>query len=95
MFSQHALRNAAQLSARRTFSTTPRASLAKMNIIGRLGAAPEAVNTSTGHEPVRYVLGVNTGRGENKKTNWFRVTSFDEGPRRQYLLDLPKGYAFL
>ncbi|EOD48880.1 Inorganic polyphosphate/ATP-NAD kinase predicted [Neofusicoccum parvum] len=77
--------------ARRAFSSTPRAQLAKMTIIGRLGAEPEPVTTNSGREMVRYVLGTNTGRRENNETSWFQVASFDEGPRRDFLLGLPKG----
>ncbi|KAF2143009.1 uncharacterized protein K452DRAFT_225799 [Aplosporella prunicola CBS 121167] len=77
--------------SRRAFSTTPRASLARMSIIGRLAAEPEAVQASTGREMVRYALGTSYGRGDNKSVSWFSITSFDEGPRRDYLLGLPKG----
>ncbi|EKG15841.1 Inorganic polyphosphate/ATP-NAD kinase predicted [Macrophomina phaseolina MS6] len=87
----NALRTSAFAAGRRAFSTTPRAQLAKMTIIGRLGAEPELVNTSTGKEMVRYVLATNSGRRENNETSWFQVVSFDEGPRKDFLLNLPKG----
>ncbi|KAJ9664979.1 ssDNA-binding protein, mitochondrial [Coniosporium apollinis] len=75
----------------RSFSTTPRASLARMSIIGRLAAEPELTNTSTGREIVRYALGTSYGPKEDRKTSWFSVTCFDEGPRRDHLLSQPKG----
>lgn len=85
-------RSSAVLSAARSFSTTPRASLARMNIIGRLAAEAELVNTSTGREMVRYSLGASFGPKDNRQTSWFRVACFDdEGPRREFLLSLPKG----
>lgn len=75
----------------RFFSATPRAPLAKMQIIGRLGAEPELYTAPSGTEMVRYVLGTSTGRRDAQETSWFNVTAFDEGPRRDYLLALPKG----
>ncbi|KAF1983450.1 hypothetical protein K402DRAFT_423787 [Aulographum hederae CBS 113979] len=77
--------------AARSFSTTPRASFAKLCVIGRLAAEPELVATSTGQELVRYAVGVSTGTKSKEHTSWFRVASFDEGPRREYLMNLPKG----
>lgn len=85
-------------SAARLFSTTPRASLAKMQIIGRLAGEPELTNTSTGKELVRFTVAANYGTREEPKTSWFRIASFETGPRRDYLLGLPKGcviFAFL
>ncbi|KAL1636783.1 ssDNA-binding protein, mitochondrial [Diplodia intermedia] len=77
---------------RRAFSSTPRSPLAKMTIIGRLGAEPELhTAASTGREYVRYVLGTSTGPRDRNETSWFRVSCFDEGARKDYLLNLPKG----
>ncbi|KAF2457313.1 putative ssDNA binding protein [Lineolata rhizophorae] len=82
----------AATSATRSFSSTTRASFARMTVIGRLAAEPELTETSTGRQIVRYALGTSFGSGENKKTSWFRVTNFDEpGARRDFLLSLPKG----
>ncbi|KAF2181753.1 hypothetical protein K469DRAFT_713348 [Zopfia rhizophila CBS 207.26] len=76
----------------RAFSTTPRASLARMSIVGRLGVAPEEVTTSTGEKTlVRYVIGSSTGKGDDRKTSWFRVASFVQGPQKEFLMGLPKG----
>ncbi|KAK7728063.1 ssDNA-binding protein, mitochondrial [Botryosphaeria dothidea] len=87
----NALRTSAFAAGRRAFSTTPRAQLAKMTIIGRLGAEPELYSSNGGREIVRYVLATNTGRRENNETSWFQVACFDEGPRKDFLLNLPKG----
>jgi len=94
MFSQSALRNLARLpnTATRSFSTTPRASFARMQIIGRLGADPELIDTSTGRQMVRYSLATNYGPMDNRQTSWFRISAFlEEGPRRNHLMSLPKG----
>ncbi|KAI9714922.1 MAG: hypothetical protein M1820_000211 [Bogoriella megaspora] len=82
-------------STYRTFATSSpfrNSSFAKMTLIGRLAAEPEIVPTSTGRELIRYAIGTTSGAKENQKTNWFKVTSFDENPgRREYLLGLSKG----
>ncbi|KAF2087604.1 putative ssDNA binding protein [Saccharata proteae CBS 121410] len=75
----------------RSFSSTPRAALAKMQVIGRLAAEPEVVQTTTGRELVKYALGTSSGPRDNRKTSWFNVACFDEGPRKDFLLRLPKG----
>ena len=90
MFAQSLLRRAPTLGAR-SFSTTTPASLARMQVIGRLAAEPELVNTSTGRDMVRYSLASDYGPSDARQTSWFRVASFAEGPRRDYLLSLPKG----
>ncbi|KAL5121733.1 ssDNA-binding protein, mitochondrial [Pleosporales sp. CAS-2024a] len=75
----------------RSFSSTRASQLARMTIIGRLGAAPEAVTTNGDRTLVRYILGTDSGRGEKKKTSWFRVASFVEGAQKEFLLNVPKG----
>jgi hypothetical protein len=83
------------LAGIRAFSTTPRAQLAKMQIIGRLAAEPELVHTSTGRDLVRYALGVTSGPRDNQTVSWYRITSFpDEGKQKDYILSLPKGCAY-
>lgn len=62
-----------------------------MSIIGHLADTPELVTTSSGREIVKYAVASNSGPRDNRQTSWFRVTSFAEGPRRDYLLSLPKG----
>ncbi|PSN70983.1 hypothetical protein BS50DRAFT_570394 [Corynespora cassiicola Philippines] len=81
----------ATAASTRAFSSTPRASLAKMTLVGRLGTAPEEVTISNEKTLVRYVIGSSYGRGEDKKTSWFRVASFVSGPQKDVLLNAPKG----
>lgn len=67
-----------------------------MQLIGRLADKPEVITTQTGRELVRYALGVSAGPKDesgNRQTSWFRVASFSEGPQKDYLLGLQKGYA--
>ncbi|KAL2693861.1 hypothetical protein Neosp_000427 [[Neocosmospora] mangrovei] len=78
-------------SAARAFSTTAPRPLAKITIIGNLADTPELHSTSTGREVVRYAVASNSGPRDNRKTSWFKVTSFSEGPSRDYLMNLPKG----
>ncbi|KAF2638982.1 hypothetical protein P280DRAFT_430562 [Massarina eburnea CBS 473.64] len=89
MFAQ-TFRAAPRMSTR-AFSTTPRAALARMSIVGRLGSAPEEINVANDRTLVRYVLGSSIGKGEDRRTSWFRVASFTVGPQRDFLLSLPKG----
>ncbi|ROV98424.1 hypothetical protein VMCG_07101 [Cytospora schulzeri] len=83
---------AAPRFAARAFSTTPARPIAKMTIVGNLVQTPELQGTSTGREILRYAVASNRGFGDNVKTSFFRVTSFEnEGPRRDYFQTLPKG----
>lgn len=91
MFSSSTFRAVARPSSIRSFSSTPRAALARMTLIGRLAAEPELVQTSTGREMVRYAVGVSSGTKENPQTSWYRIACFEEGPKRDYVLGLPKG----
>lgn len=84
----------AQASAR-AFSTTSPRSIAKISIIGNLADTPELHQTSTGREVVRYAVASNTGPKDNRQTSWFRVGSFAEGGRRDFLLSLAKGYGVI
>ncbi|KAL2409313.1 hypothetical protein ABEF95_015587 [Exophiala dermatitidis] len=75
----------------RTFSTTRPSQLARMTLVGRLGADPEISETRQGHV-VKYVVGTNHGPRDNRQTSWYRVAAFPpEGPQRDYLLGLSKG----
>ncbi|KAJ4312355.1 ssDNA-binding protein, mitochondrial [Fusarium piperis] len=78
-------------SAARAFSTTSPRPLAKITIIGNLADTPELHSTSSGREIIRYAVASNSGPRDNRKTSWFKVTSFSEGPSRDYLMNLPKG----
>ncbi|KAF2115031.1 ssDNA binding protein-like protein [Lophiotrema nucula] len=75
----------------RSFSSSPRAALARMSIVGRLGTAPEEVTVTNDKTLIRYVLGSNFGKGEDRKTSWFRVASFVSGAQKDFLLSVPKG----
>ncbi|KAF1850980.1 ssDNA binding protein-like protein [Cucurbitaria berberidis CBS 394.84] len=75
----------------RAFSATPRSQLARMTVVGRLGVAPEEVTISGDRTLVRYVVGTSFGKGEDKKTSWFRIASFVQGAQKDFLLSVPKG----
>lgn len=83
--------SSSSLLLRRSFSSTPSSPLAKITVVGRLATDPEASVTSNGKGLVKYVVGSSTGSQENRKTSWFRVSSFDEGPRKDYVMGLKKG----
>ncbi|KAF2258687.1 glucose-inhibited division protein A subfamily [Lojkania enalia] len=84
------VRSAVPVGAR-AFSMTPRAQLARMSIVGRLGVAPEEVTVTGDKTLVRYVVGSSYGKGDDRKTSWFRVASFVTGAQKDYLLSVPKG----
>ncbi|KAI1467293.1 nucleic acid-binding protein [Daldinia caldariorum] len=76
----------------RAFSASARRDIAKITIVGNLAASPEIKATSTGRDVVEYSVASNYGPKENRQTSWFRVSAFvDEGPRREFLANLPKG----
>ncbi|KAJ5104834.1 hypothetical protein NUU61_002181 [Penicillium alfredii] len=79
-------------STARTFSSSAARSLARMSIVGRLGAAPELSVTSTGLDLVKYSIATDTGPRDKRETSWFRVgTILDESKFRDFMLALPKG----
>ncbi|TFB06099.1 hypothetical protein CCMA1212_002033 [Trichoderma ghanense] len=79
-------------AARRAFSTSSPRSVARITIIGNLADTPEAqTSSSSDKEYVRYSVASNSGSKENRQTSWFRVTSFVDGPRKDFMLSLPKG----
>ena len=75
----------------RSFSSTRPSQLARMTVVGRLGVAPEEVTVSGDRTLVRYVVGTSYGKGDDKKTIWFRVASFVQGAQKDFLLNVPKG----
>ncbi len=79
-------------SAARAFSTSSPRAIARISIIGNLADTPELVPTNSGREIIKYAVASNSGPRDNRQTSWFRVTSFAEGPRKDFLLTLPKGY---
>lgn len=87
-------RAAATAGAARAFSTTSPRSIARITIVGNLADAPEAQVSGNDKEYVRYAVASNSGSKDNRTTSWFRVTGFVEGPRRDFLLGLAKGYVF-
>jgi hypothetical protein len=81
-------------SSARSFSASARAStFARMQLLGHLGGNPEIITTSGGREVVRYTIASNYGPAEDRKVSWFRVASYlPDGPQRNYLLNIAKGY---
>ena len=75
----------------RAFSSTRASQLAKMTVVGRLAAAPEEVEIPNNKTLGRYALGSSFGKADNKKTSWFRIASFVDGPQKEFLLSVPKG----
>ncbi|KZZ97604.1 ssDNA binding protein [Moelleriella libera RCEF 2490] len=82
---------AASAGSMRSFTTSSPRCLARISIIGNLADTPEVQATSSGREIVRYAVASNSGPKDNRQTSWFRVTSFADGPRKDFLLSLPKG----
>ena len=74
----------------RSFSSTRPSQVARMTVIGRLGVAPEEVTISGDRTLVRYIVGTNYGKGDDKKTSWFRIASFVQGAQKDFLMNLPK-----
>jgi hypothetical protein len=84
------------LGASRAFSASVRRDIAKITLVGNLAATPEVKATSTGKEVIEYSVASSNGPRDNRHTSWFRVATFaEEGPRRDYLTSLPKGYVCL
>ncbi|KAL4884119.1 hypothetical protein BJY04DRAFT_182897 [Aspergillus karnatakaensis] len=76
----------------RTFGSSPSRSYARMTVTGRLGAEPELRATNNGSEMIRYnIASKSTNPKDGKNADWFRITSFADGPSRDFLLALPKG----
>ncbi|TAQ85175.1 hypothetical protein B7494_g6504 [Chlorociboria aeruginascens] len=88
------LRRALPTSSR-VFSTStvrPLGTFARMTIIGHLVDTPEISATSTGHDLLKYSVGVNTGYKDNQKASFFRIASFmPEGSQRDFISSLDKG----
>ncbi|UKZ80152.1 hypothetical protein TrVFT333_007909 [Trichoderma virens FT-333] len=85
---------AATAGAARAFSTTSPRSAARITIVGHLADKPEPQTAGTEENPkeyIRYAVASNSGSKDNRQTSWFRVTSFVEGPRKDFLLSLQKG----
>lgn len=78
--------------ANRAFSQTTPAQLARMTMVGRLGADPELKHSKSGSDYIQYVVGSGYGPKEARQTSWFRVASFaPEGASRDFTMSLTKG----
>ncbi|KAI5819960.1 hypothetical protein BZA77DRAFT_302689 [Pyronema omphalodes] len=60
----------------RAFSSTPRANVAKLTLLGRLGADPVTERIRDDTLMVKYVVGDRVKEGSEFKTSWYRVTNF-------------------
>lgn len=86
------LASTAPAMATRPFSSSASRSIARMIITGRLGSEPELQATASGQEMIRYSVATSNSR-DKQQTSWFRVAGFlPEGPYRDLILSLPKGY---
>ena len=80
------------MTATRTFSHTTPAQLARMTMVGRLGADPELKQSKGGSDYIQYVVGSGYGPKDARQTSWFRVASFaPEGAARDFTMSLTKG----
>ena len=52
--------------------------LNKVMLIGRLGHSPELRQSQSGKSVCSFTLATDTGYGDNKKTDWHKVTVFDK-----------------
>ena len=52
--------------------------LNKVMLIGRLGHSPESRQTQQGKSVCTFTMATDTGYGDNKKTDWHKVTVFDK-----------------
>lgn len=78
--------------ATRTFSQTASNSVARITLLGHLGAPPDLVPSDKGGDMVRYSIATNYGPNRTK-TSWFRVAFFPKpGDKlKDTILSLPKG----
>lgn len=91
MFARQIPRSSPCVNAARAFSTSTPNRFAKINIIGNLADAPELIATSTGREVIKYAVASSHGPKDNRKTSWWRVSAFLEGPQRDRVMSLTKG----
>ncbi|KAI1812071.1 hypothetical protein GGS20DRAFT_559630 [Poronia punctata] len=76
-------------SLSRSFSASARREVARITLVGNLGHAPTLKTTASGKEIVEYALATQDG---SNVPSWFHVAAFlEEGPRRQFMMNLPKG----
>ncbi|KAI5791409.1 hypothetical protein FPQ18DRAFT_390102 [Pyronema domesticum] len=60
----------------RAFSSTPRANVAKLTLVGRLPVDPVAERLRNDTLMVKYVVGDRVKEGSDFKTTWYKVTNF-------------------
>lgn len=77
--------------AARAFSSSSPRSFARIAILGNLAQAPESFESSKGRPGIRYTVATTSGPKDNRQTSWFRIVSFVEDGRRDYILGLTKG----
>ncbi|CAD6582778.1 MAG: ssDNA-binding protein, mitochondrial [Cyphobasidiales sp. Tagirdzhanova-0007] len=84
--------------SRRSFATSCSASLARMTLIGRLGASPQPTKDKQGRDILIYSVATNDrtvpagpdGTRPEQTTSWHRVLSYNSAGR-DYLSALPSG----
>lgn len=63
------------LSSARQFSTSSvRRNVARMTLVGRVGATPTLATSKAGNEYLKYPIAVTTGKDQ---TSWFNILAFD------------------
>lgn len=63
-----------QKSARQFSTTSSRLNVARMTLVGRVGATPTQAVSKAGNEYLKYPIAVNTGKDQ---TSWFNILAFD------------------
>ena len=89
------LRSAARtaVSTARNFSTSSPREVARITVVGRLADTPELRTSASGRQWLRYTVNTRSGPASNPKTSWWNINAWiEEGPQRQFLQNLPKGY---
>jgi len=76
MFANRFAKSAARAFPARAFTTSAaRADVARMTLIGRIGAVPEKNESKQGNMYLKYPLAVSTSKDH---TSWFNIVAFDE-----------------
>lgn len=79
------------LFRRVAFAARPSArAFCRMTLIGRLVRPAEVVPTNSG-EVLKFVVVTQHGRKPDGPVSFWEVASFEQGPRRDYLLNMPQG----
>lgn len=69
----------------------PSRNISKITLIGRLGAQPDLVPTSSGQDVVRYQMATDHGSRDDRRTSWWNVVSYPTAGMKPVLLSLGKG----